>query len=568
MSSSPLDFHFFELRIFLISFLSPAVLFVAVCISLALFVKNKTVSQVLGIFSAFLVTWIVTAAFVLPLVESSAVTDPAFALPKTSIMNLSLVTIVAILAAMASLSKARVVVTVYTNCLLIFILGPNLPLITHAIFLANSQNHEWHGSELSSQSNLLVISFDGVPGPVVREVLNENKNLRDKFGGFVFFENLISSAPATHASIRSELFGNQNYHDISRIGTEVNTALKSSNSIFQYTDDFITYGVYSDYHDFPERVQKKPASFITSVSEHRRWRILTLHRIYGNKGVSALRKAGVLKILDNLDVSLFRVFGLKDQSTGLEFPNVKLSMNNLTFDELASFYSSTDFLVFRDFVDQLNVTGKNLKVKLMHFDHTHYPVNFDENCNLLLLEPELRKTKQSSAGLKMQTICALTEFSKLVDRLRKLRSFDNSFIVFKSDHGEPVRYFDKPPLNLRINEHEIHGIARYKPTLLIKPMRTTSQTLEYRDFNFLVSLSDLARTLCDEFNHQSNCDDIPGFNLIRNDEANAAPSHVFVEIIPNKNSSFRFEDHSTFKLDRITKDFVAALQEKGILVSQ
>ena len=267
--------------------------------------------------------------------------------------------------------------------------------------------------------------------------------MREKFGGFTFFENLISSAPASHASIRSELFGNQNYHDISRDSTQVNAALKNSKSVFQYTDDFITYGVYSDYHDFGEKVQKKPASFITSLSEHRRWRILTMHRIFGNKGVAAFRKLQMLKLLDLIDSKLSKIFKQKDDSKGLNFPNVKLSIDNLTFDDLASFYSSTDLLVFRDFVSELKVTGKSQKVKLMHFVHTHYPVNFDEYCNLLIIEPELRRKRQNYTGLKKQTICALTEFSRLVDRLKELGAFDNSFIVFKSDHGEPVWYFDR-----------------------------------------------------------------------------------------------------------------------------
>ena len=40
MASSPLDFHFFDLRIFLICFLSPAVLFVAAGITTIFFYKK------------------------------------------------------------------------------------------------------------------------------------------------------------------------------------------------------------------------------------------------------------------------------------------------------------------------------------------------------------------------------------------------------------------------------------------------------------------------------------------------------------------------------------------------
>ena len=233
----------------------------------------------------------------------------------------------------------------------------------------------------------------------------------------------------------------------------------------------------------------------------------------------------MLKLLDLIDSKLSKIFKQKDDSKGLNFPNVKLSIDNLTFDDLASFYSSTDLLVFRDFVSELKVTGKSQKVKLMHFVHTHYPVNFDEYCNLLIIEPELRRKRQNYTGLKKQTICALTEFSRLVDRLKELGAFDNSFIVFKSDHGEPVWYFDRYPLNQKINEHEVFGIARYKPTLLIKPIKTTSQKLDYRNFNILVGLPDLAR-LHEQFNCHTNCDDVPGINLMQDDLKGEASSQA------------------------------------------
>ena len=82
------------------------------------------------------------------------------------------------------------------------------------------------------------------------------------------------------------------------------------------------------------------------------------------------------QLLDLIDSKLSKIFEQKDDSKGLNFPNVKLSIDNLTFDDLASFYSSTGLLVFRDFVSELKVTGKSQKVKLMHFVHTHYPSSF------------------------------------------------------------------------------------------------------------------------------------------------------------------------------------------------
>ena len=101
-------------------------------------------------------------------------------------------------------------------------------------------------------------------------------------------------------------------------------------------------------------------------------------------------------------------------------------------------------------------------------------------------------------------------------------------------------YFDRYPLNQKINEHEVFGIARYKPTLLIKPIKTTSQKLDYRNFNILGRPSPTWRssTLCEQFNrHRPIVSDVPGINLMQDDLKGEASSHVFIEIIPDKNGS-------------------------------
>ena len=50
---------------------------------------------------------------------------------------------------------------------------------------------------------------------------------------------------------------------------------------------------------------------------------------------------------------------------------------------------------------------------------------------------------------------------------------------------------------------------------------------------------------------------------MQDDLKGEASSHVFIEIIPDKNGSFRFEDHSTFKLDRNIDDFVGGAPKTG-----
>ena len=80
-------------------------------------------------------------------------------------------------------------VPVYTNCLLIFILVPNLrhPLLIQ-FFRQTCKTMSGIVPSCLRSHHSLVISFDGVPGPIVREVLDEDENLRiEKFWRLYFF---------------------------------------------------------------------------------------------------------------------------------------------------------------------------------------------------------------------------------------------------------------------------------------------------------------------------------------------------------------------------------------------
>ena len=61
---------------------------------------------------------------------------------------------------------------------------------------------------LSNESNLLVISFDGLPGKIVDQIFFDYPKLKSSFNDFRYFNNVISTSVQTKGSILTELYGN------------------------------------------------------------------------------------------------------------------------------------------------------------------------------------------------------------------------------------------------------------------------------------------------------------------------------------------------------------------------
>lgn len=212
----------------------------------------------------------------------------------------------------------------------------------------------------------------------------------------------------------------------------------------------------------------------------------------------------------------------------------------------------------------LAATEKPQSFRYLHFGFTHYPIDFDAQCTYRSNDAKWFRSNQNETGLANETICAIAKMRALLQKLKELQVYDNSLIVFKSDHGHLTTYFSKPPYNLQINSHALWGYSRYRPMLMVKPARSRQDEIGWRDE--LVLLNDLAKTICVHSggaDAQPNCNDFGGIDILQSANEDAG---YFLYVVPASKSSFTFETHVAAPVESRQKNPVEVLSESHQLV--
>jgi membrane-anchored protein YejM (alkaline phosphatase superfamily) len=200
------------------------------------------------------------------------------------------------------------------------------------------------------------------------------------------------------------------------------------------------------------------------------------------------------------------------------------------------------------FIANVKVGRSEPYLAFMHFLHTHNPVDFDSRCEYHSDDLTWYLQNQSETGIKEEVICALTQAARFVERLRALGIYDKSFLVIKSDHGQPVSYFNEPPHNLRVNKHPLWGVNRYLPLLMIKGRGRVAPRMEV--ISKAVTLGDLSKTLCRELlGDVSACQSFPGVDLSAEPDLRDNPV-IYVNVVKDAESTFEFDTHLTVELNR------------------
>ena len=94
---------------------------------------------------------------------------------------------------------------------------------------------------------------------------------------------------------------------------------------------------------------------------------------------------------------------------------------------------------------------------MFHFNFSHFPVDFDDNCNYFSYNRKLFLINQNYESVKKETLCSIKLMSNFLKKLIDLDLYENSTIVLKSDHGTPSNYFIKSKFNINydINNHKL-----------------------------------------------------------------------------------------------------------------
>lgn len=490
----------------------------------------------------FIIFWVSLSGLLLPLAGQAGMVSPEN-LP-INYRNLIIVGSLTLTLTLLTYTKIKPATQAFVLILLLTSLG------SAAYTLIETGASMGRFSGLSKNDNVIVLSFDGVAGNIAKQVIEEHPNLKSAFKDFTFFDNAISIAPATEASLRSEIYGNMDFRALSPLSGDLNKKLsKKTNSIKREqlaSSDVMTYGIYSAFNDrLPDIII--PGTLIdSSFSEQASIALSFYPHIAARIGSPILAKFAVdelrtVKQTYLQDSKAQRI--LAHQGAPWD------AQNTLQSDDLIAL------------TQNLHVTDSQRTVRFMHFLHTHFPVDLDENCTYRSDSAEWFNSNQNYQGLLNETYCALQQTATYIEKLKALGIYDQTTLIVKSDHGAPANYFESDPDGITFNGHPLWGYNRYRPLLMIKAPSSANDSIVYN--NELSSLTDLARTLCLHAPGNSQCGEYSGVDLL-NATHQYDDNKLYLDIVKDQTSSFDFDTQMTVSIPR-DNDFLSALKSTGAI---
>jgi len=346
-------------------------------------------------------------------------------------------------------------------------------LVTSAIQNDSEELARWQGPsdsmfELSRTRNVIHIVLDAFQSDVFGEILEEERSSLDRsFSGAIFFANHAGAFPTTIASIPAMLTGKvyrndrplQRYvRDILKEGS-IFTALRESG----YRVDSSTgmhHGRESATNFY--RLQRPYVSFDDYVS-FTSWQLADLSLF--RHAPHILRPA----IYNDESWRLQAIFGARD--TGAR----RHSAGNGS-------------VILDEFARKLTTATDEPVYKYVHVGIPHRPVVLNGRCEFVGV---VRSTR---ASYKEQARCAVRRVSAILDRLREIGAYDNTFVVISSDHGlqlPPPQFVNNRPTPMG-NLEVIAGHAM--ALLVVKPLGSQGAV---RVSRAPTSITDIPATILD-----------------------------------------------------------------------
>lgn len=481
----------------------------------------------------FLFFFVVITGFLFPVSISTGMLDAS----QYPIDLLNLAIAAGLAALMCWISNGKHRNTLYIG-LMIFI-GLNTAISGFELYtkFAKSKERAVSLHQVSSGKNIFVLSLDGIPGSAAKMVLDADASLRNKFDGFTMFNKVASSSPATSASIATSLYGNRNYKSTSATEKE----LWDSNPdglLTNYLDangyTVSTYGVYNfSFHD-ADRTHESTYVLPISLTELINFTIArTITSTFTLPGNS----------LDGLESWVRNnVFNAEQEHQLL------LQIENSRAPDWKKDESPT-VLDLNEYIEELHVGSSQPVAHFSHFTFSHFPVEFDRNCQFMGWDARWFALHQNRYGVLEETRCTLSKFALFLDKLKTLDIYENSLVVLKSDHGKPVSFNDPRSIeSAKIMGHSLWGIGRYAPFLAIKGFGPADTRLA--EDTSPVLLDDLALTVCLSVLNDNQCTSYPGFDLLEENLVIPDDAEATFFIVQSPFSDFKFETHRAVTVKR------------------
>jgi len=321
----------------------------------------------------------------------------------------------------------------------------------------------------SNEANLVHLLADGLQGDVVREVLETNPHLAEKFEGFTLFNNHVGlyqgTGPALYTILTGEPFGLDKGFSYERIKPLVQEKA--------YQNRLLEQGYRLDYVPISDYVCIEAADSC-HVRPFGDMKARGLFRHHGEDIVYSLRLI--------TDLTMFRLVPM--------FLKEKIYSDNHWFLANTTRDGSSPWPdpVIREWTENLHVIENQPVYKWYHFLGTHSPAKWDRECRLQDTSDHERESYKS------QAFCILNGIALFLDRLNQAGIYDQTAFVISGDHGHNTVPDDlsSPPLNSGLYPGLL-GSGR--PAFLVKQMNSRAPLQISRNPTSLVDVAPTALAL-------------------------------------------------------------------------
>lgn len=495
----------------------------------------------------FTLFWGVGAGLLFPVAASTGMTDANEI--GTNYLNLFATIGFALGMTLLVQKRIRQFVYIFVFVMTIVSVGGKISSVYQVYFSLDKSGF----TTLSKKKNILVFCFDGIPGSMAKQILEQNPELKSKFEDFNIYNNVVATSPATLASLMGELFSNIDLKGIAPTEKGLLEKLDKSSLLMNHPGlDVYTYGEYNHFNQDPStRVAYGGLRDFTSDSD----KVEDVMLFYSYVAVR-LGTGLFVDIYEKIQPILKRIVTALS-STDIDVQNESLLLSEQLKDHKGFDWDKRNIASLSDLnkiLRDLEIGTNETVVRYMHFTFTHFPVDFDREGNYRSHEDGWFAKNQNENSVWAETTWAMTKVGDVVDKLKEVGAYENTLLVLKSDHGKPGRYFTKGIDALKINNHNDWGFIRYRPMLMLKDIgQNRSEPLYVND---LVLLDDLAITLSNRATDSFEASDLVGVDLLSFELF--GDSEFFMYVPSDENSDWRIDTHQQITVSR-EGDFLESL---------
>jgi len=319
-------------------------------------------------------------------------------------------------------------------------------------------------STFSTKKNVVVWISDGLQSDISKEILDTSPKLRQNLKGFTFFEDAMGHYDQTILSIPLLLAGKvydgkQSYENF------LETRVKTNNIGYFANVEGITSDMISS--------RKFCAGFERCLFSGA---LMPIERI-------PARSAHLATVIS---LSAFRL--MPHIVKPLVFDGVNGIGNSLLSflypEQEEQPWAAGDVRFYNWFIEELQAEETAPTLKVLHSRSSHQPYQLGRNCTA-------EKSRSNIDALKKQAYCNMTIFLNFVLKLKELDIYDQTMIVWISDHGSRQKYADiqDGPYGSEMSDASV--------TFAVKPVGSSTKPLVYSSAP--VQLADVAPTVLSAF---------------------------------------------------------------------